>query len=103
MHENIPIILQAAINEPYGVNIDGLFDVPPMTGECLRYVLHVEGIPTGIRVFVNEWYAGKVDGGGMVIDVTDHITLEHNWLALRPSFPLKGVNVYLQPIPCADA
>lgn len=103
MRENIPIALQASIDEPYGPYLSGTFDVPLMTNECLRYVLHVETPQAHTSVTVNGWDAGEVDGGELVIDVTDYITLDHNWLTLKSAPPLKATKVYLQPIPCADA
>jgi hypothetical protein len=103
MHENIPVVLQAPINEPNGVRIDGVFDVPPMTDECLRYVLHVEDAPNGTVVTVNSWYVGSIHEGELIADVTDNITLQGNVLMLTIALPGSIGAVYLQPTPCADA
>lgn len=78
------------------------FDLEPMADVCLRYVLHIASAPTSTRVYINNTLVGEYLNAALTVDVTDHVWLEGNTVALRVVCAEPGTfnGVYLRAVPC---
>lgn len=76
------------------------FDLP-MRDVCVNYVLRIDHVPEGTRLYVNGRAFGEI-AAPMSADVTDYVTLEENVIALRVPSGTEGAfsDIRLVAVPC---
>ena len=83
------------------IHLQRKFDLEPIGGVCLRFILHIQAAPDNTSVYVNGWHVGTIQKGeSLNADVTDYVTLEGNVLLLKVTKPGIFGDVYLNPMPC---
>lgn len=77
------------------------FDLHP-TDDCVSYTLRIESAPEDTLVLINGERVGTITETPFSMDVTNHVALEYNEIALRVEWNAAGrfEGVALQPVPC---
>lgn len=77
-----------------------LFSVPPIGEVCLRYLLHVGYCPADMALTINRQHFDSLPPAPLELDITDHIWLEDNLLALTLPGPGPLRELRLLASPC---